>query len=153
LKFSKSASNKLCAPKLIFFNEKIFFRKIWIIFDIENSLWKSEIGVLVGLTMTWFSEEMLISNICIRGFMCSAIKKSWKVSIVHAKSTCLAFAAKNWQIQLFSTPTLKAYHYADKRAVNLLKTTKNRHLKDTTMWQKFIPKKYLEWSHFNDLKW
>ena len=37
-------------------------------------------GVLVGLTMTWFSEEMLISNICIRGFMCSAIKKSWKVS-------------------------------------------------------------------------
>ena len=47
--------------------------------------------------------------------------------IVHAKSTCLTFSEKNWQIQLFSTPTLKAYHYADKRAVNLLKTTKNRH--------------------------
>ena len=52
---------------------------------------KSEIGtflsadfvVLVGLTTTWFSEGMLISNICIHGFMCSAIKKSWKVSITY----------------------------------------------------------------------
>ena len=33
--------------------------------------------------MTWFSEEMLISNICIHGFMCSAIKKSWKVSTTY----------------------------------------------------------------------
>ena len=39
-----------------------------------------DFGVLVGLTMTRFCEEMLISNICIHGFMCSAIKKSLKVS-------------------------------------------------------------------------
>ena len=32
------------------------------------------------LTMTWFSEETLISNICIRDSMFSAIKKFWKVS-------------------------------------------------------------------------
>ena len=38
-------------------------------------------GVLACLTLTWFSKEMLISNICIRGFMCSAIKNFWKVSI------------------------------------------------------------------------
>ena len=27
-----------CAPKIIFFNEERFFRKVWIIFDIENWL-------------------------------------------------------------------------------------------------------------------
>ena len=43
LKFSKNVNNKKCAPKLIFFNEKKL-RKIRIIFDIENCLWKSEIG-------------------------------------------------------------------------------------------------------------
>ena len=42
LKFSKNVNNKKCAPKLIFFNEKKL-RKIQIIFDIENWLWKSEI--------------------------------------------------------------------------------------------------------------
>ena len=35
LKFSKNVNNKRCAPKIRFFNEQ-FFRKIWVIFDIEN---------------------------------------------------------------------------------------------------------------------
>ena len=61
-------------------------------------------GVLVGLRVTWFSEEMLISNIFISGFMCAAIKKSWMVSntelvviwdmdctIVHEKNLPLVF--------------------------------------------------------------
>ena len=43
----------------------------------------ADFGVLVDLTMTWFSEEVFISNRCIHGFMCSAIKKSWKVSTIH----------------------------------------------------------------------
>ena len=34
----------------------------------------------LGMTMTWFSEKMLISNICIFGLMPNLIKKSWKVS-------------------------------------------------------------------------
>ena len=62
-------------------------RKIRIIFDIENhfegqklAFLSAGFGLLVGFTMTWFSEEILISNICIRGFMCSVIKKSWTVS-------------------------------------------------------------------------
>ena len=61
-------------------------RKILIIFDIEITLkvinWhflSADFGLLVGLTMTCFCEEILTSNICMRGFMCSAIKKSWKV--------------------------------------------------------------------------
>ena len=41
LNFSKNVNNKKCAPKMILFNE-IFFRKIRIILDIENWLWKSE---------------------------------------------------------------------------------------------------------------
>ena len=41
LKFPKSVNNKRCTPKIKFFNEKKF-RKIWIIFEIENWLWKSE---------------------------------------------------------------------------------------------------------------
>ena len=44
MKFSKNVNNKKHAPKLIFFNEKKKLRKIRIIFDIENWLWKSEIG-------------------------------------------------------------------------------------------------------------
>ena len=36
--------------------------------------------ILAGLTMTWFSEKMLISNGCIGGLMPYAIKKSQKVS-------------------------------------------------------------------------
>ena len=33
--------------------------------------------ILVSLTMTWFSEKMLISTRCIHGFMSNLIKKSW----------------------------------------------------------------------------
>ena len=63
-------------------------------------------GVLVGLTMTWFSEEMLASNICIRGFMCSAIKKSWKVSstyvlqmvLYNKAKPILEFQGLSWQL-------------------------------------------------------
>jgi hypothetical protein len=33
--------------------------------------------ILVSLTMTWFSEKMLISTWCINGFMSNLIKKSW----------------------------------------------------------------------------
>ena len=43
LKSTKNAFYKKGALKLIFFNE-FFFRKIRMIFDIENSLWKSKIG-------------------------------------------------------------------------------------------------------------
>ena len=39
--------------------------------------------ILVGLTMTLFSEKVLISNGCISGFMSNMIKKSWMDSIVH----------------------------------------------------------------------
>ena len=42
MKSAKNAFYKKGVPKLIFFNE-FFFRKIRMIFDIENSLWKSKI--------------------------------------------------------------------------------------------------------------
>ena len=37
LKLPKNHFNKKCAPKILFLNEKKF-RKIWMIFDIENLL-------------------------------------------------------------------------------------------------------------------
>ena len=40
--------------------------------------------ILVGLTMTGFSEKMLISNIFRRGLMPNLIKISWKVSNQYA---------------------------------------------------------------------
>ena len=50
--------NKKCAPKMIFFNEK---EKIRIIFDLENWLWKSEIGNFQSLDL----ERVLIyQKIC-----------------------------------------------------------------------------------------
>ena len=59
MKFSKNANNKICAPKLIFFNEKKL-RKIRIIFDIENWLWKSRgwviLHFLIPPPLTQFSK-------------------------------------------------------------------------------------------------
>ena len=43
LKLSKNVFYKKCGPKLIFFNEKKI-REIWTFFDIENWLWKSDLG-------------------------------------------------------------------------------------------------------------
>ena len=62
----------------------------------------ADFGVLVGLTLTWFSEEMLISNICIHGFMCSEIKKSWKVSneYIWAQEIDLDFAVAILPLEL-----------------------------------------------------
>ena len=39
--------------------------------------------ILVTLTMTLFSEKILLFNRCIIGLMPSLIKKSWKVSIEY----------------------------------------------------------------------
>ena len=36
--------------------------------------------IFVGLTMTWYSKKMSISNRCIRGLIPKLIKKSWTVS-------------------------------------------------------------------------
>ena len=40
--------------------------------------------ILVGRTMTWFSEKMLTSNRCIDILLPNLIKKSWTVSMAHA---------------------------------------------------------------------
>ena len=47
--------------------------------------------ILVGLTMTCFSEKMMISYSFIRGFMPNLHKQSWMVSVYHARSRVLAF--------------------------------------------------------------
>ena len=39
--------------------------------------------ILVGLTMTLFSEKIPISHRCIRGLMPNLIKKSWTVSMLY----------------------------------------------------------------------
>ena len=57
----------------------------------------------VGLTMALFSEKMLISTRCIRGFMSNWIKKSWKDSNNHnvvLSLTCIIALLK----AVFSNP-------------------------------------------------
>ena len=44
-KLPKNHFSKKCAPKILFLNEKKI-RKIQIIFDIKNSLWKSNFSIL-----------------------------------------------------------------------------------------------------------
>ena len=51
LKLSKNVFYKKCGPKLIFFFEKKI-RKIWMIFDIEKWLWKSDLGTFWGPVWT-----------------------------------------------------------------------------------------------------
>ena len=47
LSLEKNVFNKKCSPKLIFLDE-FFFEKIWLIFDIENWLWKYNFGTFWG---------------------------------------------------------------------------------------------------------
>ena len=85
-KFSKNAINKSWSPNLIFFTEKnqkdsidFWCSKMTLNVRILQSLRRLFI-ILVGLTMTWFIEKMLIFNICRHGLMPNLIKKSWTVS-------------------------------------------------------------------------
>ena len=52
LEFPKNVNNKRCAPKIKFFNENKC-RKIRIIFDTENWLWKSEFCHFWQLLLNW----------------------------------------------------------------------------------------------------
>ena len=47
--------------------------------------------ILVSLTMTWFSENMLIFTRSMHGFMSNLIKKSWKDSIIYIVNSNLPF--------------------------------------------------------------
>ena len=47
--------------------------------------------ILVGLTMTRFSEKMLICNRCIHGFMSNLIKKSWTDSSNQSRALILTY--------------------------------------------------------------
>ena len=48
LKLPKNHFNTKCAPKILFLNEKKI-RKVWMIFDIINSLWKSNFSTCYEL--------------------------------------------------------------------------------------------------------
>jgi hypothetical protein len=63
VKFSKNVIYKKCAPKMIFFNEKKIC-KIWISFDVENWLWKLEIGTfgLLNLKSNYFKKQRSSSS-------------------------------------------------------------------------------------------
>ena len=69
MNFSKNVNNNKDAPKLIFFNKKEF-RKIRIIFDIENWLWKSKIIIFWSLDLEWV---LIWQNIFL-----------WKSAIFHS---------------------------------------------------------------------
>ena len=60
MKSAKDAFYKKGAPELIFFND-FFFRKIRMIFDIENSLWKSKIGTFLTNCHQMETQNLVIS--------------------------------------------------------------------------------------------
>ena len=70
---------------LIFFKEKKSEKFCWfLMLKNDFKVWilqslRRLFIVLVGLTVTWFSEKMLISHRCIHGLMSNLIKKSWTV--------------------------------------------------------------------------
>ena len=59
----KNVIKKKCAPKLVFFNEKKM-RKIWMIFGIENWLWKSNFGTFDTSPLTQFSKFNNFLRVC-----------------------------------------------------------------------------------------
>ena len=54
--------------------------KVWILYTLTRLF-----IILVSLTISLFSEKMLIFNRCISGLMSNLIKKSWTVSIVESR--------------------------------------------------------------------
>ena len=63
--------------------------------------------ILVGLTMTGFSEKMLVSTRCIHGFMSNLIKKSWTDS-TYGPATALILTHK---IPLIKIQARKICHW------------------------------------------
>ena len=97
MNFSKNVNNNKDAPKLIFFNEKKKFRKIRIIFDIENWLWKSEIRIFQ-------SPPAKRTLICHFFFL-------WKSAIFHSiKLPFDAEVAEKFLNGIYSTGTYKQNH-------------------------------------------
>ena len=76
---------------LVKYSSQKKIRNIELIFDAEERLWKAQILqtlrrffiMLEGLTMTWFSEKMLIISRCNCGFMSNLFKKSSMVSSTY----------------------------------------------------------------------
>ena len=103
-KFSKHFIYKSWSPSQIFFTEKkirkfllIFDTKKWMKVQILETL-RRLFMILVGLTMTWFSENFF--NISRHGLMSNLIKKSWKVSSlsvsIHIAAFCQKFSGAQW---------------------------------------------------------
>ena len=59
LLLSKNVNNKKCATKFVFFNGKKI-SKIWMIFDIDNWLWKSDFGTFWHFPITPICKNPLI---------------------------------------------------------------------------------------------
>ena len=64
--------------------------------------------ILVGLTMTWYSEKMPIFNRCIGGLMPNLIKKSWTVS---SRATHLLVTKRHWTKSKFKGATSESIFY------------------------------------------
>ena len=73
LKLPKNVNNKKCGPKIKFFNEKKF-RKIRIIFDIENWLWKSEFCHFWQLLLNWSQD---LKSFWWTGCWLWALREAW----------------------------------------------------------------------------
>ena len=61
--------------------------------------------ILVSLTMTWFSEKMLIFKTCRRVLMPNLIKKSWTVSTGHHLRRWEGLADSGLKIKDLALPT------------------------------------------------
>ena len=79
---SKNVNNKKCAPELIFFNEKKL-RKIQIIFDIENWLWRQ---ITHGLGENCLFSPWLRGNLSLKTYIIYKIMKNnqkWKPDKIY----------------------------------------------------------------------
>ena len=94
--------------------------------------------ILVSLTMSLFSEKMLIFNRCISGWMSNLIRKSWTVSNVNAPLYKLIwnmlwnyFQLQGYNLSLY-LPLLKWVIFLFKGKLELLKHLTTRILETTS---------------------
>ena len=105
--------------------------------------------ILVGLTMTWFIEKMLIFNICRHGLMPNLIKKSWTVS--SKQILCSKFCTRLnlkivqgrnhnffWCNHIEVEPTLNQSNHGSLRPIHLHLIFEISSLKNQVQWTWFF---------------
>ena len=114
IKNQTNLSEFFFSVKNIWLRDQLLYMKFFKNFDFWSTLFSKDVPnffiILVVLTMTLFSEKMLISHRCICGLMLNLFKKSWTASQTFTEIKADHFQLTLWEDQC--TYNRKYVHFA-----------------------------------------